>query len=129
MSGARELLIRITPADCLMDVFRSGGRGGQHQNTRNTGVRFRHLPSGAVGEARDHKSQMANKRAAWRRMAETPEMQLWLKLRAGEASLTAAEKRDLELRIARNVEQAMQPENLVVEIKDADGRWARSEDL
>ena len=47
-----------------METFRAGGPGGQNQNKRNTGVRWIHVPSGATGEARDHRTQGENKRAA-----------------------------------------------------------------
>jgi protein subunit release factor A len=61
-----------------MDTFRAGGKGGQNQNKRDTGVRFTHIPSGAVGIARDTRSQLDNKRAAWLRMAKSVKFKLWI---------------------------------------------------
>lgn len=49
----RTLLFSVSANDCEMQTFRSGGKGGQHQNKVSSGVRFIHVPSGARGEARD----------------------------------------------------------------------------
>lgn len=70
--------LSITIHDCRVDVFRSGGKGGQHQNTSDTGVRIVHEPSGAVGESREQRSQLQNKKAAFMRMAKHPKMTLWI---------------------------------------------------
>ncbi len=55
----RELL-----SQCRVDVFRAGGKGGQHQNVTESGVRLTHLPTGVVASSRRRRSQPANKRAA-----------------------------------------------------------------
>ena len=49
---------------CRLDVFRSGGKGGQHQNVTESGVRLTHLPTGTVAICRRFRSQHANKRQA-----------------------------------------------------------------
>ncbi len=49
---------------CRVDVFRSGGKGGQHQNVTESGVRLTHLPTGIVVIRRRFRSQHANKRQA-----------------------------------------------------------------
>ncbi len=49
---------------CRIDVFRSGGKGGQHQNVTESGVRLTHLPTGTVVTSRRFRSQLANKRRA-----------------------------------------------------------------
>ncbi len=55
----RELL-----AQCRIDVFRAGGKGGQHQNVTESGVRLTHIGTGVVASSRRRRSQLANKRAA-----------------------------------------------------------------
>ena len=50
--------------DCRVDVFRSGGKGGQHQNVTESGVRLTHLPTGIVVSSRRFRSQHVNKRKA-----------------------------------------------------------------
>lgn len=49
---------------CRVDVFRSGGKGGQHQNVTESGVRLTHLPTGIVVTSRRFRSQRANRRKA-----------------------------------------------------------------
>lgn len=68
----RTLLFSVTLADCDVQTFRAGGKGGQNQNKRDTGVRIIHRASGARGEARDERSQLQNKRAAFKRMTGHP---------------------------------------------------------
>lgn len=76
--GERKLVLSVTVKDCRVDEFRSGGNGGQNQNKRNTGIRIVHEPSGAVGESREERSQLQNKKTAWRRMAAHPKFKVWM---------------------------------------------------
>lgn len=52
--------IEIKPDDLERDTFRSGGPGGQHQNKTESGVRYRHLPTGIAAESRTERSQHKN---------------------------------------------------------------------
>ena len=72
---SREKVLSVSIKDCEVQTFRAGGNGGQNQNKRDTGVRVIHHPSGARGESREERSQLKNKRTAFRRMAESPEFQ------------------------------------------------------
>lgn len=74
----RKRVLSVTLADCRVDTFRSGGKGGQNQNTRDTGVRIVHEPSGAVGESREERSQLQNKKTAFKRMAAHPRFKVWM---------------------------------------------------
>lgn len=71
-------VLSITINDCTVQTFRSGGKGGQNQNKRDTGVRVIHPPSGAVGESREFRTQLENKRSAFKRMANHPKMTFWI---------------------------------------------------
>ncbi len=81
----RELLFRITAKDFDITATKGSGPGGQHRNKVATGQRFKHRASGAVGESTEHRSQMMNKQAAFRKCVETREFQAWLRTACAEA--------------------------------------------
>jgi len=101
-------ILTLTAKDFIFQTFCTGGKGGQHRNAKQNGVRCIHPPSGARGEHRDGRDQYRNKQEAFRKCAESPEMQAWLKI---ETLKKVGKIRDIE----RKIEEQMTPENLKIE--------------
>lgn len=109
---SKKLVFSVTLDDCKVATFTAGGPGGQHQNRSNTAVRITHTASGAAGECREHRSQMQNKKAAFRKMAESGKFKVWV-----NKQLSGNKESPEEL-----VKHDMDPSNLLI-LGRVEGKW------
>lgn len=62
--------IKRSKSDFIVQTFKSGGKGGQHQNKTESGVRIIDKSTGLSAECREERSQIQNKHRAFLRLVD-----------------------------------------------------------
>jgi len=60
----------VRKEDLEITYYRGSGPGGQHRNKTDSACRIKHKPTGITTQSEEHKSQLQNKKAAFKRLAD-----------------------------------------------------------
>ena len=117
----RKKAFSITERGFKIQTFRAGGKGGQHQNTCDSGVRIIHRESGAVSESRSERSQYQNKRLAFKKLVKTNKFKIWLNRKVFQLDVKEKEMKE-------KVNRWLGEENLKVEVIQ-NKKWVEAKNL
>jgi len=120
MRKRKELLFSITKKDFDINYFSGSGGGGQHRNKHQNCVRLKHIDSGVMVVGQSSRSRQQNLREALCNLVDHPKFKIWHIHKVNEVITGKT--------IQQKVEEAMKPENLVIETKK-DGKWVKEDSV
>lgn len=114
----KKLLFSLTKKNFVIETMKGCGPGGQHKNTTDSAVRITHPESGASAYSQSERSQLINKKMAFKALINSIKFRNWIKLKIDEID----KKQTLE----EQVDEMMKEENIKTEYK-IDGKWKEIE--
>jgi len=112
----RELLFSITKKDLQIDFFSGTGAGGQFRNKHQNCVRLHHRESGVIATGQSSRDRKSNIKEALKGLVTKPAFKAWHSKKVFEIIKGKT--------IEKMVDEMMAPENIKVEARDSNGRWA-----
>lgn len=110
-----QKLLSLTKKDFEIQTFRSGGKGGQHQNKTDSGVRIIHKATGLSGESRKHRSQLQNKKEAFYKLCEDPKFKSWIKIESSRIAGTLKTPEQIKEEVNKTIERDLENGNIKIE--------------
>ncbi len=111
----KQRIVHLTAKDFKVQTFRSGGKGGQHQNKTDSGVRIVHRESGAVAECREERSQYQNKRKAFEKLTSSDRFRTWLKREHNRMCGLIPSRQQIEKEVDAMIEKDLANGNIKIE--------------
>ena len=109
----KDPFFSITAKDCEWSYTKGTGAGGQKRNKTSSAVHCIHKASGAHGYSESSRSQLDNRKEAFRKMAETDKFKKWIHI---EYMKRTGEHYEVERQIQESLNKVK------VEVK-IEGKW------
>lgn len=113
----KKLLFSVTRNDFEIQSFTVPGHGGGGKDTSNSGIRLKHIPSGATATGTKHRTNSQNRKDAFLKLIESKEFKKWHKLECAKRMGKQPEESedDIMRRVDRMIEQGLKDGSIKVE--------------